>query len=103
MHAIENERKYMKRSVILSGTFAMLFSAMIILPALGTHHKNPQIWTGGEIKGLLIGSVVALLGILTIFYGVKMPAETKRKFTRVEWLIMLAILGVLAAVFLPLV
>jgi len=93
----------MKRTVTLIGTFAMLFSAMIILPALGTHHKNPEAWTSGEIKGLILGIIVALAGATTVFRGIKMPSQPKKAFTLVEMLMALAIVGVLAAVLLPLV
>jgi prepilin-type N-terminal cleavage/methylation domain-containing protein len=93
----------MKRIVILLGMFAMLFGAMIILPALGTHQKHPEAWTSGEITGLLLGIIVALAGAIAVFCGTTMSAQSKKAFTLVEIMMAIAIVGVLAAVLLPLI
>jgi hypothetical protein len=60
----------MKRAFILIGVISVLFGVGLILPALANYgHPGPMANDATEF--LLLGVVVALAGVASVFYGIR--------------------------------
>ncbi len=67
----KSERTFMRRTlIVLLGIFGVLFGPAVFLPALAKY-KHQQVWSSEVVVPMVIGIIIALVGVSIAIYGFK--------------------------------
>jgi hypothetical protein len=65
----KSERTFMKRTlIVLVGIFGVLFGPAVFLPALAKY-EHQQVWSSEVVVPMVIGIIIALVGVGIAIYG----------------------------------